>query len=180
MAFADRPLREVLDGLAARSAEPGGGASAAWGCAIAAGLAEMAAAFGELDAVGAEARELRARALELAERDGEGYAPVLEALRLPRSDPDRPSRLADALSAAAETPLAIALASARVAELARIAARDGRRSVRGDAAAGAAIAAGACQAAAGLVEENIGGREPPDPRVARAQEAVSRARAAMS
>ena len=75
MPFADRPLRDVLSELAARQPVPGGGASAAWACALGAGLVEMAAAYGDLDAIGGEARELRARALELAERDGEGYAP---------------------------------------------------------------------------------------------------------
>jgi formiminotetrahydrofolate cyclodeaminase len=56
VAFADLPLRDVLDELAAHRPVPGGGASAAWACAIGAGLVEMAAAFGSLDAVGAEAR----------------------------------------------------------------------------------------------------------------------------
>ena len=178
MALADRPLRGVLDELAARQPVPGGGASAAWACALGAGLVEMAAAFGALDAVGAEARELRARALELAERDGEGYAPVLAAMRMDRSDPARASRLADALSAAAEAPLEIALCAARVAELAALAARDGSPHLRGDAQAGRAIAAGACEAAAGLLEIDVGGREPPDPRVVQVRDAVARARAA--
>jgi methenyltetrahydrofolate cyclohydrolase len=178
MAFADRPLRDVLGELAAREPVPGGGAAAAWACALAAGLVEMAAAYGDLDAVGGEARELRGRALELAERDGEGYARVLEAMRLDRSDPSRPERLADALSAAAEAPLEIALASARVAELAAVALRDGTSNLSGDAAAARAIAAGASEAASGLVEIDVGGREPPDPRVAQGQDAVRRARAA--
>ena len=176
--FDDRPLRALLEELAARSPAPSGGAAAGWGCAIGAGVVEMAAAFGELDDVATEARELRARALDLAGRDGEGYEPVLEALRLPRDDPGRASRLAGALSGAAEVPLQIALAAARVAELAATAAREGKRSVRGDATAGAALAAGACEAAAGIVEENVGGREPPDPRVAQVQDAVHRARLA--
>ena len=178
MALADRPLRDVLSELAAREPVPGGGASAAWACALGAGLVEMAAAYGDLDAVGGEARELRARALELAERDGEGYARVLEAMRIDRSDPSRPQRLADALSAAAEAPLEIALASARVAELAAVALRDGTSNLQGDAAAARAIAAGACEAAAGLVEIDVGGRQPPDPRVAQGRDAVRRARAA--
>jgi len=178
VAFADRPLRDVLDELAARQPVPGGGASAAWACAIGAGLVEMAAAFGGLDEAGAEARGLRAEALELAERDGAAYAPVLEALRMDEADPARAGRLERALSEAAEAPLRIAEAAARVAELAAAAARDGSAHLRGDAAAGAAIAAGACSAAAGLVEADVGARRPPDPRVARAREAVGRARAA--
>jgi formiminotetrahydrofolate cyclodeaminase len=176
--LADRPLRDVLDELAAQQPVPGGGASAAWACALGAGLVEMAAAYGGLDAVGAEAGGLRARALELAERDGEAYAPVLEALRMDRADPARAERLAGALSQAAQAPLEIALAAARVAELAAVAVRDGSLHLRGDAAAGSAIAAGACEAAAGLVEIDVGGREPPDPRVAGVRDAVAQARAA--
>jgi formiminotetrahydrofolate cyclodeaminase len=178
MAFAERRLGDLLDELAAGTPVPGGGASAAWTCALGAGLVEMAAAFGKLDAVGAEARELRALALELAERDGESYTPVLEALRMDRSDPARAQRLADALSAAAQAPLEIALAAARVAELAAVAARAGTPHLRGDAAAGGRLALGACEAAAGLLEVDVGGREPPDPRVAQVRDAVARARAA--
>jgi methenyltetrahydrofolate cyclohydrolase len=36
---------ELLDRLAARTPAPGGGAAAAWACALAAGLVEMAASF---------------------------------------------------------------------------------------------------------------------------------------
>ena len=56
--------------------------------------------------------------------------------------------------------------------------RDGTLHLRGDAAAARAIAAGACEAAAGLVEIDVGGREPPDPRVEQGRDAVRRARAA--
>ncbi len=59
-----------------------------------------------------------------------------------------------------------------------MALRDGTVNLRGDAAAARAIAAGACEAAAGLVEVDVGGREPPDPRVAQGRDAVRRARAA--
>jgi formiminotetrahydrofolate cyclodeaminase len=178
VSFADRPLRDVLDELAARQPVPGGGGAAAWSLALGAGLVEMAARYASLEDVAAEAAALRARALQLAEIDGEGYAPVLEALRMDEDDPARTERLAGALSAAAEAPLAIALAAARVSELAAVALRNGTPHLRGDAAAGASIAAGACAAAAGLVEVDVGGREPADPRVAQAQDAVRRARAA--
>ena len=178
MAFADRPLRDVLSELAARQPVPGGGASAAWACALGAGLVEMAAAYGDLDAIGGEARELRARALELAERDGEGYARVLEAHEDGPLRSLRAERLADALSAAAEAPLQIALRVGPRRRARRGGVRDGTVNLRGDAAAARAIAAGACEAAAGLVEVDVGGREPPDPRVAQGRDAVRRARAA--
>jgi formiminotetrahydrofolate cyclodeaminase len=143
-----------------------------------AGLVQMAARYGSLDHVAAEAATLRARALELAELDGEAYAPVLEALRMDKGDPDRAARLDDALSAAADAPLEICTAAVRVAELAAVVLRDGTLHLRGDASAGGFLAAGACEAAAGLVEVDVGDREPPDPRVQQARDAVRSAHAA--
>ena len=83
-------------------------------------------------------------------------------------------RLRDASSAAAEPPLAIAEAAAEVAELGRTVAAEGRPALRGDALAGADLAAGAARAAARLVEINV----PGDPRVERARAAVARATSA--
>ena len=131
----------------------------------------MAGRFGGLDDAVARAGALRARALALRDEDLEAYVPVLEALRLPRDDPARARRLRDASSTAAEPPLAIAEAAAEVAELARTVAAAGRPALRGDALAGADLAAGAARAAARLVEINV----PGDPRVERARAAVARA-----
>jgi methenyltetrahydrofolate cyclohydrolase len=62
-----RPLRDLLNDLAARTPTPGGGTSAAWATAIAAALVEMAAAFADDAEAAARAAELRMRAMELAE-----------------------------------------------------------------------------------------------------------------
>jgi formiminotetrahydrofolate cyclodeaminase len=134
----------------------------------------MAAAYGDAPAAGARAAELRALALELAQRDAGAYVPVLEALRLPAADPARAARLEAALSAAAECPLAIARAAAEVAELAVAAHGATSRHVRGDAAAGAILADAACAAAARLAEINLAGR-PDDPRRAEAAKLARRA-----
>jgi formiminotetrahydrofolate cyclodeaminase len=113
------------------------------------------------------AAELRARALQLAENDLESYAPVLEAQR--RGEPVGP-----ALSAAAETPLAIAQVGCEVAELAADLARGGRPSLEGDAATAALLAEAATRAAARLVELNLAGL-PDDSRVRTAGEYAARA-----
>lgn len=165
---------EFLDAVSARTPAPGGGAAAALGCALGAALVEMAARFGGLEPAVARAGALRAEAMRLGEADLAAYAPVLEALRLPREDPARAERLRAASSAAAEVPLAVAEAAAEVGALARSVAEDGRPALRGDALAGADLAAGAARAAARLVEINLDGA-PGDPRVARAREAVVRA-----
>ncbi|MGH2949557.1 MAG: cyclodeaminase/cyclohydrolase family protein, partial [Solirubrobacteraceae bacterium] len=133
-------LEELLEAVAERTPAPGGGAAAAWACALAASLAEMA---GE-----ERAAPLRALALELAERDMRAYAPVLEAQRS-GSDPSA------ALSAAADSTIAIARAAAEVAGLAEKAATSGRQALRGDAVTGALLAEAACSAAVRLTELNL-------------------------
>ena len=175
--LADRPLNELLDSLGAEQPAPGGGAGAAWACALAAALVEMAAAFTRherLAQVSDRARELRAAALELAERDLDAYAPVLEALRLASGDMQRDDRLAAALSAAAEPPLAVAEAASEVAALAAVLARTGNPKLRGDSITGATLAEAACRAAVSLVEINLAS-QPEDPRLSHAAELAARA-----
>lgn len=163
-----------LAAVAERTPAPGGGAAAGFGCALGAALVEMAAQFAGFEESAARAAELRAEGLRLADADLSAYAPVLAALRLPADDPSRAQALAAAQSGAAEVPLAIAEAAASVAVLAREVAAAGKPGLRGDALAGADIAAGAARAAGRLVEINLAG-EPDDPRVTRAREAVARA-----
>jgi methenyltetrahydrofolate cyclohydrolase len=176
----DTPLGEVLDEVAAATPAPGGGSSAALVGACAAALVEMAARLGLARGaeVPAEAPEragaLRGRVLELAEEELSSYAPVLEALRLPGDDPERPVRLEAALSAAADSPLAIAEAAAETVELGARVAAGSRRDVRGDAITGAVLGEAAAAAAAGLVEINLE-RRGDDPRLQRARDARRRA-----
>src|ERR687898_1863679 len=169
---ADTPID--LSSLAARTPAPGGGTGAAWGCALGAALAAMAARFAAREEDAARAEALRARALALGEADQESWRPVLEAQRRPADDPDREAAVAAALGRAAETPLAIAETAAEIAVLARALAEQGRRALRGDALAGADLAAGACRAAARLVEIDLAGA-PDDPRLARARAAAAAA-----
>jgi methenyltetrahydrofolate cyclohydrolase len=123
------------------------------------------------------AHELRGQLLSLAEDDTRSYAPVLEALAIERADPDRPVRLQTALSAAADVPLAIAVAAAEVGELAFAAAQAGNVHLLGDATVGAVIAEGAARSAARLVELNLAAC-PQDARLGRAEAAARRAWAA--
>jgi methenyltetrahydrofolate cyclohydrolase len=158
-------LETFVAAVAERTPAPGGGAAAAAGCALGAALAEMAARFAGREDDAAAAAGLVAEALRLGEADLTAFEPVLAA----RSEDER----AAALSAAAEVPLAIAECAASVCELARALAREGKPGLRGDALAGADLAAGAARAAARLVEINLEG-SPDDVRVARARAAVAR------
>jgi formiminotetrahydrofolate cyclodeaminase len=165
-------LATFLAEVAERTPAPGGGSAAAAGCGLGAALAEMAARFAGLDEAAERAASLRREVLALAEADLAAYAPVLEALRRPADDPGRADALRAASSAAADVPLAIAEASASVAMLAREVAAAGKPGLRGDALAGADLAAGAARAAARLVEINLVDVAD-DPRVARARAAAA-------
>jgi formiminotetrahydrofolate cyclodeaminase len=177
-ALADQSVRELLDAVGARTPVPGGGASAALAGALGAGLVEMAARFtaGREDVAG-EAGALRARLLELGERELSAYEPVLEALALDAGDPDREARLLAALSDAADSPLEIARAAAVVAALGAELAVSGNTNLTGDAITGVALAEAACCAAARLTEINLA-RVPSDPRLDEAAELTRQASAA--
>jgi formiminotetrahydrofolate cyclodeaminase len=178
----DQPLGMLLGFVAATDPAPGGGSSAAVAAALGAALLEMTAALeatrgeAEFEEVAERARELRAEALELADRDLSSYAPVLEAQRLPEGDPTRAERIGAALAEASATPLAVAEAAAEAAELGARVTAACKRAVRGDALAGVLIAEAAATAAAGLVEVNLAGTDGPD--LARARDARRRAQEA--
>lgn len=165
----------MLDAVAARTPAPGGGSCAAFAAAIAASLVEMAARFADGRATLVDrAGELRTRALELAEIELHAYERVLEALRLPREDPERAARVKAARTEASQSPLEIARVSAELAELAAEIAHTGNHNLAGDAIAGALLAEAAAEAAARLVAINL----TDGPAVTEATELARRALAA--
>ena len=122
---------------------------------MAAALVEMAARFaGEWD-MAHRARDQRTRALDLAEVELNAYEPVLEALRIPRDDPERPGRLAAARTDASQSPLEVAQLGAELAEMGADIAIAGNPNLAGDAIAGALLAEAAAQAGAKLVAINL-------------------------
>lgn len=159
-ALSDLPLADVLERLAARTPAPGGGAGAAVCGALAAALVQMASGYegpGAGSTRGERAAELRRELLELVERDLHAFEPVLVALRRPADDAERPSALADALSAASDPPLEMARAAAELAELAVGAADAASRHLLGDCVVATVLASAACRAAAVLVALNLEG-----------------------
>ena len=133
----------------------------------------MAAGFADDAESAARARELRAQALGLAERDGEAYAAALTARR-------EGGDVAAAMAGAAEPPLLIAEAGAELAELAAALAVTGKASLAGDAMTGALLAEAAARAAARLAEMDLADAGPAAPAgaVERVHIAVRRAAAA--
>jgi methenyltetrahydrofolate cyclohydrolase len=155
--LADSSLARFLADVAQATPAPGAGSSSAVVAGIAAGLVEMTAALAGMDDAAGRAAELRARSLELAERELTSYAPVIEARRLPDEDPDRDRRIEEALDHASEAPREIAALAAEAAALARRVAEASKPSVRADALAAATLADAAERTAISLVETNLGG-----------------------
>jgi methenyltetrahydrofolate cyclohydrolase len=182
VAFQDQTVQELCETVAAQTSAPGGGSVAAIVTAFAASLTAMAARFATEqweDAAGAvaQAETLRARMLPLADEDARAYESFLLARRM--SEEARPevrdAAIGDALSHAADVPLAIAEAALDVASLAAELAERGNPNLRGDAATAVLLAEAAVRATANLVEINLATREG-DERVERARALVEMSR----
>ena len=174
--LARQALEAFLDDVAAATPAPGGGSSAALTTALAAALVEMSAGIGGAAAERDRAKELRERALVLAEEELSSYEPALRAHRLPLGE-ERSQALAVALADASRTPAEIAELAAEAAELGARVAAAASPAVRGDAVTGTLLAEAAATAAAGLVDTNLKDRSD-DPIVKRAADARKRARRA--
>jgi methenyltetrahydrofolate cyclohydrolase len=162
MALLDLRLREFLEEVASEKRTPGGGSVAALVTAAAAGLlAKVARAssdtWPEARGIAAQAESLRDRVAPLAQLDAEEYEAALQARSDVGEEPGerRDFALGRAYARAAEPPLQIVEAAADVAVLSVSVAQHGNPSLRADAVAAAALAAGAARAAAELVAVNL-------------------------
>jgi formiminotetrahydrofolate cyclodeaminase len=179
--YLDLSLRDFLDLVASGSPAPGGGSVAALTVALAAGLSGMAARLstGQLadaPALADRADASRRRVAPLARTDAESYGRVLDAYRLPREpDPEtRKERLRDALSGAADVPLAVAEVGSEVAGIAARLAERGNPNLEGDAMTAVLLADAGVRAAATLAEINLSSANVEDDRLARANELVEK------
>lgn len=159
----DGTVRRALERTAARDANLGAGPQAALAAAGGAALATMAVRYADEDDPRIdELRRAGEHLAQLADADGPGFAPMMEAWALPADDPDRAARLAEAARTASAVPLRICRTGVRIAGIAADVFRDGRKDLRGDAAAAAHLADAAVQAAALLVRLNSGPGRTPD------------------
>jgi methenyltetrahydrofolate cyclohydrolase len=175
-------VKELCETVAARTSAPGGGSVAAIVTAFAASLTAMSARFATEqweDAPGAvaQAEALRARVLPLADEDARAYESFLLARRMSKDfDPQvRDAAIGEALSRAADLPLAIAEAALDVASLAADLVERGNPNLHGDAATAVLLSEAAVRATANFVEINLATREG-DERIERARELVEMSR----
>jgi methenyltetrahydrofolate cyclohydrolase len=180
--FSSQTVADFCETVAARTSAPGGGSVAAIVTAFAASLTAQAARFATEqweDAAGAvaQAEALRARVLPLADEDARAYESFLLARRMSEEfDPHvRDAAIGEALSRAADVPLAIAEAALDVASLAAELVEHGNPNLRGDAATAALLAEAAVRATANLVAVNLATRAG-DERLERAREVVEMSR----
>lgn len=148
---------------------PGGGSVAAIAGALAASLVRMVAALtlgrqrysdveDQMRNVVSEAEQLATNLESLAERDAEAYAQVVDARKLPTTEPEDTARRATAIQtalfAAAHVPLEVARLSQQVMTLVVGVARNGNTHALTDAGVAALMASAACTAAAYNVRVN--------------------------
>jgi methenyltetrahydrofolate cyclohydrolase len=182
--YLDLPLREFLELVGSGSPAPGGGSVAAVAVALAAGLAGMAARLSKGQLTDAamladRADASRRRVAPLARADAESYGRVLDALRLPRDAETRTERIKDALSGAADVPLAVAEAGSEIAGIAARLVEEGNPNLKGDAMTAVFLADAGVNASAALAEINLSSANVQDDRLGRAQELVDLTAAAV-
>ena len=184
--FADLPLSQLVDALAARDPTPGAGPTLAWTCALAAALVEMVSAVmlrkepespDAFEARRDRAHDLRATALKLADEDAAAYAQVL-AVQRRRDEPGHPERLRQALADAADPLVRIIETARELSELGAGAAADARGGVRGEAITAVVLAESVVRAGAPLVDLNLASDQH-DPRRVQVREAADQAAAAL-
>ena len=182
--YLDLTLEEFLDRVASGEPAPGGGSVAAVAVALAAGLSGMAARLSADQMSGAaeladRADALRVRVAPLARADAKAYGRVLAASRLPREpDPEsRRQRVREALSGAADVPLAVAEVGEEAAGLAARLVEEGNPNLEGDATVAVLLAGAGARAAAALARINLSAADADDDRSGRAGELADRAAA---
>lgn len=153
-----RSCRAFTELLASPSPTPGGGGAAALTaavgaalggmvCALTVGKKQYAAAERELRAVMEDCAALREELLAQVQADADGFLPLAAAYALPKDDPARREKLAQASAAACAAPLKIMALCCRGLDAMAVLAEKGSRLAVSDAGCGAAILGGALRAA---------------------------------
>jgi len=167
----DASIEEFLEGLASKSATPGGGSAAAIMGAMGAALVSMVcnltvgkknyeSVSEEMAALLPRLEDLRHRLIDMVAADVDAFDQVMAAYGLPKeTDADKKSRSAaiqEALQNATRVPLQCAHACVEIIKLALIAAEKGNKNVISDAGVAVVAAHAALRSAALNVQVNIG------------------------
>jgi glutamate formiminotransferase len=148
-------VSELLAAVAAATPVPAGGAVAALVGALAGSLGLMAARLSQQHATEHRLDEIGRRLSDLLQADGEAYRTFIEATRLPKSDPTRPTALSSALHVATEIPLEIAERSAEAGALLHACLGGVKPRVQSDLRVGLLMAMAAGEAGMHTAKENL-------------------------
>jgi glutamate formiminotransferase/formiminotetrahydrofolate cyclodeaminase len=150
-----RSVLQFLESVAAATPVPAGGAVAALVGALAGALGVMAARVGRQHANEHRLGEIGRRLRDLMEEDGKAYRTFVEATKLPKTDPHRPTALSSALHVATEIPLEIAERSAEAGALLHVCSSRGKPRVQSDLKVGLLLAIAAGEAGLHTAKENL-------------------------
>jgi len=158
VAFADKPLREVLDAFSAATPTPGGGSACAAAGAFGTALLRMAAAIAGVDQQSLQ--RIEERLIDAIDADSVAYRYVITAMRQPQDTAAerglRTAAIQLALRGATEVPLSIMrLCSSALYEATEIAGR-ARRSTVGDIGVAMALLRAAAEGARLTIDANLG------------------------
>ena len=181
-----RSLSEFTAQLASAQPAPGGGGAAALAGALAASLAAMAAnvtaanpryadRHDALATLAASCDAQRTTLLALIDADAAGFLPLQQAYAIPKGDPTRAARLADAAHTACLAPLAMLKHCEQVALLLPAALSTASPLLRSDVRCAAVLCSAAAEAAELNVLVNTGLLAPDDRTATEAHAARLRA-----
>jgi glutamate formiminotransferase/glutamate formiminotransferase/formiminotetrahydrofolate cyclodeaminase len=143
------------DGIIGEGQGLTGGSVGALSAAFAASLGILVAKVNRARAVETRLSEIRTRLHELVKIDGEAYAEVLQATKLPTHHPDRAFQLSSSLLTATETPLEIVKLSCEIIPLLRGLLASAKPDLRPDLHMGIHLANAVIDGCLGMVEENM-------------------------
>ncbi|MCA3005337.1 MAG: cyclodeaminase/cyclohydrolase family protein [Planctomycetaceae bacterium] len=164
--LATAPIGAFLDGLAAKTPTPGGGAVAALTGATAAALGQMVLAYSigkkdlaehqpALEADRGQLQRARGLFLALAEEDAAAYRLLNELQRLPAEDARRKAEMGKAVEASIGAPMACLAAACDLLRLFEPLPPKTNKFLRSDLAIAAMLAETAARAAAENVKINL-------------------------
>ena len=181
-----KTIEGFLEVLSSKDPIPGGGGASALAGALGAALCTMvgnytvgkqkyAAVEEDVKALMARAEDLRARLLGLVDTDAAAFEPLSRAYAIPKDDPTRAARLADAAHTACLAPLAMLEHCEQVALLLPAALSTASPLLRSDVGCAAALCSAAAEAAELNVLVNTGLLAPDDRAATEARAARLRA-----
>lgn len=150
MEFSEYPISEFLTALASGDATPGGGGASALTAALGAALGNMVGSLtvgkekyrsveADLYCLMNETAQIQKELTALIQKDADAFAPLAEAYRMDKNDPEYEAVMEQCLRRAAAVPMEVLRLCCRMIELHSAYAKKGSVMAVSDAATGAVL-----------------------------------------